>query len=297
MRSAGWIAATCVSVVLLPTTIKGQTVLLPGSGMQVLPGTTVRVAGNTTWQLPAGSQLINDGTIVVGASGSLSEAEGAAILGSGVERTTRTYGAPLTGEDPAGLGMVLDLPGVPDTVTVVRGHMPRTDTAGRTSVARWYELSVSASLAPGSSFRFRYDPTELGGLSENDLAGHRRLSADTLWEPLLSTPDPAVREVAVILADSTGTFTLFEGGIISGTPDHRTGRTVVLYPNPASDRFLVRSDRTLGTVELFDAGGRLMHRWSLPPGQQAAEFDLGDLAPGAYQVVIDRRHQLTLIVE
>ena len=90
-------------MVLLPTSIKGQTVLLPGSGMQVLPGTTVRVAGNTTWQLPAGSQLINDGTIVVGASGSLSEAEGAAILGSGVERTTRTYGAPLTGEDPAGL--------------------------------------------------------------------------------------------------------------------------------------------------------------------------------------------------
>ncbi len=61
---------------------------------------------------------------------------------------------------------------------------------------------------------------------------------------------------------------------------------IALFPNPASKRVWVSTqDGQEATLQLIDAGGRVMQRVATTPGSSSTELNLNGLAPGLYQVL------------
>jgi hypothetical protein len=78
--------------------------------------------------------------------------------------------------------------------------------------------------------------------------------------------------------------------------------SIAIAPNPASDRAMARvRSRHAGpaTLELVDMRGRsvLRRQIMLAPGEQSSALDVGDLAPGVYNVVVGGVGSARIIVQ
>lgn len=273
-----------ISTVLVLGAAHGQGGLAPGTSIQVEPGTTLRFAGPQVFSVPSGSSVVNDGTIVFEAPATLSEALGAPVTGLGTEVITVFHGAPLAGEEPAGLGLTLSTDVAPGTLTVERGHLPAIDNGGLQSIARWYDVDVTTNSGLNSTVALRYDPLELNGAIENDLLLHTA-GAGNLWWYAASTVDLPGHTVTATGLDSLGTLTLFDA-ISTGTTEAARSRATVLCMDVAGEWIEVRhaGNAPLGHIRIHDTQGRLV--WRGFAATSAQRITIEPWSPAVYRLSV-----------
>ena len=152
----------------------------PGTTLLVDPGTSLRLESSGAFAIPTGSTVINNGEVVLGPGTDLQEAAGAAISGTGVERTTRDLGA-VTQADIGGLGAKLTTTASLGLTQITRGHMPFTDYSGSTSIARWVQVDPANNTGLNAGLEFRYDLNELNAVPQSDQVVHIRHQPDVWW--------------------------------------------------------------------------------------------------------------------
>jgi hypothetical protein len=169
--------------VLSPLLLQAQLMGLNSGTMHVSEGTRLTVEGPIIWQLASGATLTNDGTIEFGAEATLAEAPGSAIVGAGVETTSREFSSNVIGNEPAGLGLVLSSTSILGAITVIRGHAPFTLSNGSVGISRWYELITTAQPGGQLETTLRYDPAELNGLEASSLDLYTAVDPNDFWTP------------------------------------------------------------------------------------------------------------------
>lgn len=124
-----------------------------------------------------------------------------------------------------------------------------------------------------------------------------------IWEistglELISIPDSASTFMYSVKWDPNGNriltgngdskITLYDLNAITGLPETDFGKSLMLYPNPASPNERLRihgSDRNLSTIEIFDLNGRMVKTLQLS-GTGEASISLDGLASGSYWISI-----------
>jgi hypothetical protein len=278
-----------IPVILLGTAACAQSAqLLPGTALTVLPGTTVQVNGALGFGVGANATCINHGTIELAPQAFVQEAPGSPITGDGTERITRTFSAPLNAADVGGLGLVVTTGIAPGTVTVQRGHLPRTGQGGNTSVARWYDWDATTNTGLGATVRFGYDAVLLNGIPETDQVLHvQQSSAD--WVALPSAVNTVDRVVEATGMDSIGTLTTFAGALSTGLAARLRDQGALLVPTLADDevRLLALAGTTDRPVRVVDVAGRPVWSGILPASMESVRIPVHALASGAYTVQLD----------
>lgn len=233
-----------------------QSSVEPGTILLVDPGTSLRLESAGTFAIPTGSAVINNGEVVLGPGTDLQEGAGAAISGTGVERTTRNLGA-VTQADIGGLGAKLTTTASMGLTQITRGHMPFTDYSGSTSIARWVEVDPANNTGLNAGLEFRYDLNELNGVPESDQVMHIRHQPDVWWA-LPSAVNVVDRWVITSGLDSLGLFSTFAGQL-PNTVAEVPGYDLRLAVDEAGDAWLYVPGRMpVRQIELFSAGGGLI---------------------------------------
>jgi len=86
--------------------------------------------------------------------------------------------------------------------------------------------------------------------------------------------------------DSTGIITVdFMPFGYEGIPDYVTGSDLIIFPNPAKDKFTIQSSVFKvenATLEILDTHGRKLINRHLPEGTEEIEIDVSSLKSGVY---------------
>jgi hypothetical protein len=290
---------------LLPTLVlvciasigEAQTMaLLPGTTLEVMNGTTVRLLSPVQWQFQSGSTCLNDGLIELSPSATVQEAVGAPIGGLGTERIQRTYAAPLSGTEPGGLGLTVSTVGAPGAVTLERGHAPILEPGGAESTGRWFHWSADVNTGLDATVAFAYDPTQLNGVSETDQVLHV-LQANSFWQAIPSSVNTGANEVDAIGLDSLGFLTTFTGALTTSIAERVRDEGAFLAPTlTETTTLLITISTDLDRpVEVFDATGKRVLGLVLPAGAPRISITVADLAPGVYTVHLGGSRSLRFI--
>lgn len=275
-----------LSTLVLSSGLVAQAVLVSGTSLSIASGTTLRVEGTITWLVESGSSFINDGSVVFGPAATLDEQPGAPITGTGTERTHRLYPGPLANVDPAGLGFSLTTTSAPDSLLIVRGHLPRANNTNSEGVARWYELRSSDATLPGSTGTLAYDPSELNGIPEAALRMASNSDGGVWWPELNSSLDQVNNTASASLPDSLGWFTLFDDAVITEVGDNVTTQSgFVLYPTVADERVTIVGQVRIDAARVLDASGREVV--TIANNGLSVDLDISHLAAGSYVVRIN----------
>lgn len=282
------------TVLCLSAGVRAQLVLVDGTSMSVGGGTQVRVEGAATWVLETGSSLVNDGSISFGPAATLDEQPGAAIMGGGTERTHRAYPVPLSNEEPAGLGFSLSTTTAPDSLLIVRGHLPRVNNTNNASIARWFEVRSANGTLPGSTGTFAYDQSELNGIPEAALRMASNNDGGVWWPELNSALDQANNTATATLPDSLGWFTLFDDAVITEVGENVPAQSVfVLFPTVADEQVTVVGKSRIAECLVLDASGRTVA--AMTGTGLSTGIDVRHFAPGSYVVRINRTSILRFV--
>ena len=278
--------ALSFSALVLSGGLTAQAVLVSGTSLTLASGTALRVEGATSWVLEAGSSLVNDGSLVFGPQATLDEEPGAPIIGGGTEETRRLYPAPLSNEEPAGLGFSLTTTIAPDSLLIVRGHLPRVNNAGNQSIARWFEVRGSNGSLSGSNGTLSYDPSELNGIPEAALRMASNNDGGVWWPELNSTLDQANNNATSSLPDSLGWFTLFDDAVITEVGENLAEQSgFALFPTVADEQVTIVGQVRIDECMVLDATGRTVVTGA--SNGLSAELDVRHLAPGTYVVHVN----------
>ena len=273
----------------------GQMVLPNGTDLRVDPGTSLRIDAPLTWLLEAGSACENNGNIVLGPEANLDEGVGAAITGTGTERTTRDLSGPLANVDPGGLGGVLNTDASLGATLVVRGHTPYTDYSGQSSIARWIDFTPANNSGLNATLGFRYDPVELNGLVEAEQRVHIRAEQD-IWWYLGSTVDIGAHTVTTTGLDSLGLFTTFDEDLPNVIAE--TGRTNAwaVLGAPEEKLFLrVPVGATVKTLEIYAINGTRLAALSPAWGEGLHPMPGLRLTSGVYHLRVNGKETLPFV--
>lgn len=289
---------------LLPTlvllgiaTCHAQTMaLLPGTTLEVMNGTTVRLLSPVQWQFQSGSTCLNDGLIELSPNATLQEAVGAPIAGSGTERIQRSYAAPLSGSGPGGLGLTVTTVVSPGVVTLERGHTPIAEPGGAESTARWFRWSADVNTGLDATVAFAYDPAQLNGVNEADQVLHV-LQANTFWQAIPSSVNTGANEVFATGLDSLGFLTTFTGSLTTGIAERVRDDGALLLPTltETTTVLITTSMDRDRPVEIFDGTGKRVLDLLLPAGSPRIGIAVAGLAPGMYTVRLDGSRILRFI--
>lgn len=243
-----------------------QMVLPSGTALTLDDGTSLRIDAPLTWTLESGSSAVNNGTIILGPEANLDEAIGAALTGTGTERTTRDLSGPLTNENTGGLGGILTTNASLGNTLIVRGHLPFTDYSGDTSLARWIDFSPSNNSGLNAALGFRYDPSELNGLVETEQRVHIRAQQD-IWWTLGSAVNTGTHTVTTTGLDSLGLFTTFDTDLPNAIAVTSAESDFALLGVPGEQLYLrVPIGSRAETLEIFATNGSrlasLSPRWA-----------------------------------
>ncbi|QQR85774.1 MAG: T9SS type A sorting domain-containing protein [Flavobacteriales bacterium] len=275
-----------LSALVVSSGLAAQAVLVSGTSLSVASGTALRVEGTTTWLLESGSSFINDGSVVFGPVAVLDEQPGAPITGSGTERTHRYYPAPLASEEPAGLGFSLTTTSAPDSLLIVRGHLPRLNNTNNESIARWFEVRGANGTLPGSTGTFAYDQSELNGIPEAALRMASNNNGGAWWPELNSTLDQANNTASASLPDSLGWFTLFDDAVITEVGEYvPVLNGFALFPTVANEEVTIVGKSHVTECLVMDASGRTVA--AATGTGMSTGIDVRHLAPGTYVVRVN----------
>jgi hypothetical protein len=156
---------------------------LTAGTLHVLEGTRLTIEGPLTWQLATNANLINDGTIEFEPEAVLDEALGSAIVGAGVETTSRVFNASVIDNEPAGLGLAVSSGTALGAFTLIRGHVPFALMNGSVGIDRWYQLLTTDQPGGELETTIRYDPSELNSLEASSLDMYTAADPNDLWTP------------------------------------------------------------------------------------------------------------------
>ncbi len=259
--------------------------LQPGTTLTVAAGTLLRIDGPITWELATGSTCVNDGNIELTPSAVIQEADGAPIMGQGLEHIAVTYANALANSDPGGLGLLVSTAVAPDVVDLWRGHVPMSEAGGAQSVARWYDWSSSVNAGLNAAIAFRYDPVLLNGIAEADQVLHV-YAGGSVWSPLPSAVNTAARTVSASGLDSLGTFTTFDGALPTGIarPADRPGAVLMPTVSDTEVRLIAAPTDRSRVVDVFDATGRIVWRSVLPANGGTLTIPVSGLGTGLHLV-------------
>jgi hypothetical protein len=127
-----------------------------------------------------GDFALNGCTVTLGPAASLAETPGNLVTGtSGVVTTTRTLTAPPLTDNIAGLGISIGSAADLGSTVLTRGHA--TQTAGGSSITRYFDVTPATNTGLNATLRFRYDESELNGTSEPTLALYRSTDGGASW--------------------------------------------------------------------------------------------------------------------
>ncbi|HMC97140.1 MAG TPA: hypothetical protein VKG92_05790, partial [Flavobacteriales bacterium] len=131
-----------LSILFFASLLSAQAVSFSGGSMSIAAGTNVVLNGPLVWQLSADAVVVNDGLIELGEQAQLEESAGAPITGTGTEHALLPLTGPLVAAEPGGLGLTLSSALSEGTVSVTRGHLPRTATNGAVGIGRWFAVGA-----------------------------------------------------------------------------------------------------------------------------------------------------------
>ena len=273
----------------------GQMVVPNGTDLTVDENTSLRIDAPLTWTLEAGSSVANNGGIVLGPEANLDEALGAAITGTGTERTTRNLSSPLVNENPGGLGGIISTNASLGNTSVVRGHMPFTDYSGHTSLTRWIDFTPANNTGLNATLAFRYDPAELNGLVEAEQRLHIRASQDVWWF-FSSAVNTGAHTVTSSVLDSLGTFTTFDVNLPNSITETNAGPSFALLGAPGEAMYLrVPAGMRAEALDIFAVNGTRVA--TLAPHWSAGTHALPglDLSSGIYQLSVNGRKTISFL--
>lgn len=247
------IAAAC-----LPFSSFGQTMSFGGGQLMVESGTTVTIQGDVEWQLAPDAVVVNDGVIDLDDSAVLSEAPGAAISGSGMERRLHTTSGPWSDINPGGLGLHLSNSASSGSITIHRGHVPFTAGGGDVSIARWYKIDALDNSDLPVQLLFSYDEGELNGLDESALVLHASPDPVGNWSDLIGSADVAGNTVSGAVQQVYAYFTAYEGDITGVDDEQADASPLRAWPTIAEDVVNVqcRGCDPRSRLVIVDARGR-----------------------------------------
>jgi len=270
--------------------------LLPGTTLEVMGGTTVRVLSPVEWQVQAGATVLNDGTIELAPAATLNEAAGSPINGAGTERIQRTYNAPLVNEDPGGLGLQVSTIASPGTITLERGHAAVMEPGGQEGTGRWFRWTADVNTGLDATVAFAYDPVQLNGVAEADQVLHV-LQANSYWLAIPSSVNTSLDRVEASGLDSLGFLTTFAGALTTGIAERVRAEGAILVPTLADvtvQLIALPTDRER-TVQVYDASGKRVLDLRLPAGARRISLDVTGLAPGIYAVHFNSDRELRFV--
>jgi hypothetical protein len=275
------------SPILLSALAFGQISTLSGTQLTVDGGTSLRIDAPGTWGIQSGASVVNDGIITLGPLADLNESPGGAITGTGTEQTTRTFNGPLVAEDPAGLGAMITTNSALGTTQVVRGHIPRVDYSGHSSIARWIDLSPANNAGLNATLDFRYDVQELNGLLEPSQVLHVE-SGGGVWDFLSSTVNTGARTVTSSGLDSLGTFTTFDQNLPNAVADRirQTGYTLVGNAGGAPLLWVPAGER-VARAEIISTLGAVVLAWSPNWSEGLHELPAFAASSGMYRLRVN----------
>lgn len=193
--------------------------------------------------------------------------------------------------NPGNLGLEITSSEDLHSVFVSRGHQAQTISPGM-SISRTYDVSFLRD----ATLRFHYLDAELNGISESSLEMVQ--APDPLinsWSKSGGSTPPVIDSFANVVEqaqiDTEGFFTLTDKTIFTDLEEELPVHSWSVYPNPSQGELFVEIDMIKAgevSLELFDVGGRRVMRKThfLSQGNQRHQLDLGQLAGGAYQLVL-----------
>jgi hypothetical protein len=223
--------------------------------------------------------------------GSVAEAIGAPITGSGIERCERSFGAGPMALEPGGLALSMQFSGGPGTLQLQRGHLPRSAANGAQSIARWYEIASVALIGEPISYELRFDPTELNGLQASLLAAHAAEVSSGPWTGLATIAGPGPNTLSFSTLGSGQFLTAFDPDQVTSLADLSDGTDLRIWPTLANDvvHIMPLDGSSVFEVEVIDLQGRRWYGHSWPSGTAGVvEVPVGTLPPGCYCVRVDR---------
>jgi len=133
---------------------------------------------------------LNGNIITISPTGYLSETPGNTVRGtSGYITTTRSINAP-SSLNVAGFGAVLTTAVNLGSTEIRRSHAIQSGLGGKTSIARFFDITPTNNAGLNATLVFRYDESELNGWSETFLALYRSINSGIAWTLNGGTPSP-----------------------------------------------------------------------------------------------------------
>lgn len=267
----------------------GQEMRLLSGALTVEQGTTMRLSDGTAWTIAPGAQVVNDGLIELGAAALINEPIGGPITGSGTERISVAAGDAQPALGHGGLGLLIEQGAPLPSLTVTRGHLPRTDASLGVSTARWYRLQGGEQLSPGAELIFHYDETELGALNEVPLGLARAFIEEGPWSAMPSEGQPDLNAVNGPYSPGGDHFSVFAFDPLSASAAAPAAPGLVAWPSITEGLLTIAAPMgaALGDLRIVDGTGRVVLRFG-SAGQGASRvIDASALPAGAYVLIAE----------
>lgn len=273
-----------------------QTAELISGNLLIQEGTTVRFVGPLQLTIAPSASVVNDGLIDLGVGGRLSEPVGNPITGTGTEIASLVSSGPLNGVEPGGLGLSITTSSPSGDLVVTRGHVARSFPEGDPSIERWYRLASDAGTTPDAELVFRFDASELNGLTAEDLGLFRAGNENGAWSAVASTNNPANSTVQGTLSAPWGYITLFDMNAPTASPTLQAISGLQVWPTVTSGPLFIQSTQgePLKRIDVIDGLGRSVVTQPTGSSGTFATLDLSGLSSGAYFLRVDQHAVIKL---
>lgn len=125
---------------------------------------------NGDFKILQGNFDLNGHAVTFGDNATLIETGGSLVGANGEISATRTLNEVSTGQNVAGLGLVLKTEMPLGQTSVGRGHTPQQLTPADVGGNRFYDVDPTNNINLNATVEFHYNASELGGIPEADLA-------------------------------------------------------------------------------------------------------------------------------
>jgi hypothetical protein len=245
------------------------------------------ITGSVT--MNSGSLLLNNYNLDLGSTGNIAgERNNSCITGTGggTIRITALLNAPQA-VNPGNIGVELTSEANLGLTIVTRGHVQQTNSNGKFSIQRYFDIVPSENRALNTTLRFYYLDGELAGKNKNELTLFSSSEGQSYWTSWGNDQtDMAINWVGKSNIDQLHRFTLanYEKNII--TQPHARA-SVQIYPNPAHDVFTIVlvSEKEMNTgINFYDQLGHLLQHQEVycQAGVNHIEWNTSKYAAGIY---------------
>jgi hypothetical protein len=184
-------------------TFNNLTVNKAGGDVQLSNNITV----NGTLTLTSGDVDLNDKTITLGSSATLSETTGNTVKGiTGIITTTRLINA-RSSNNIGGMGAELTSSAALGSTIITRGHTAQTGS-GNTGIKRYFNITPTNNSNLNATFVFHYDDSELNALTESELILFKSTDIGINWTQMDGTVNTTNNTVTLVGLDGFSRWTL-----------------------------------------------------------------------------------------